>query len=177
MYQTRHWFLYVYSYLISNPCCEIAIIVRCVCSGTQSCPTLCDPWSVTRQAPLSTAFLGKFTRVGCHLPCQGILLTKGQNLCLPYLPLWQADSLPRSHLGTLGIIAMTNLQQRKLNPEKLNNLAKVTELIYCRTRTEIHTSLLRLNFRLFNILTMALQGGYCYHLHFLEKKTRFAEHK
>ena len=56
MYQTRHWFSYVYSYLISNPCCEMGIIVRCVCSGTQSCPTLCDPWSVTRQAPLSTGF-------------------------------------------------------------------------------------------------------------------------
>ena len=28
----------------------------CVCSVAQSCPTLCNPWTVARQAPLSMGF-------------------------------------------------------------------------------------------------------------------------
>ena len=32
----------------------------------QSCLTLCGPWTVARQAPLSLKFPGKNTRVGSH---------------------------------------------------------------------------------------------------------------
>ena len=43
-------------------------------------------------------FPGKNTGVGCHFLLQGIFLTQGLNPSL-WLLLWQADSLPLSHLG------------------------------------------------------------------------------
>ena len=48
----------------------------------QSCLTLCDPWTVAHQAPLSVGFSSKNTGVGCHSPLQAILLTQGLNLGL-----------------------------------------------------------------------------------------------
>ena len=38
---------------------------------TKSCSTLVTPWTVARQAPLSMAFSGKNTGVGCHSLLQG----------------------------------------------------------------------------------------------------------
>ena len=38
---------------------------------TQSCLTLCDPWTVARQAPLSWDFSGKNTVLGCHFLSRG----------------------------------------------------------------------------------------------------------
>ena len=74
----------------------------CACLVTQSCPTVCDPmgWTVTHQAPLSMGFFsGKNTGVDCHFFLQGIFLIQGLNPCLLH---WQANSLPVSHLVTLG---------------------------------------------------------------------------
>ena len=56
------------------------------------------PWTVTRQAPLSTGFPRQEYRVGCHFLLQGIFPARGSNL--RFLP-WQVDSLPLSHLGSL----------------------------------------------------------------------------
>ena len=45
---------------------------------TQSCPTLCDPWTVARQGPLCPwDSPGKNTGVGCYALLQEILLTQG----------------------------------------------------------------------------------------------------
>ena len=71
----------------------------CVCSVTQSRPTLCDP--VDCSPPVSSVhgisqdrfFPGKNTGVVCHFQLQGIFLTQGLN---PRLLHWQADSLPVS---------------------------------------------------------------------------------
>ena len=40
----------------------------CVCtrSVAQSCPTLCNPWTVAHQAPVSMEFSGKNTRASCQ---------------------------------------------------------------------------------------------------------------
>ena len=38
------------SYLLSS------FFIGCVCVFTQSCPTLCDPWTVAHQSPLSLEF-------------------------------------------------------------------------------------------------------------------------
>ena len=43
---------------------------------------------------------GKNTGVGCYALLQGIFWIQGSNLCLLHLPLWQAGSLPLSHLGS-----------------------------------------------------------------------------
>ena len=62
----------------------------------QSCPTLCDPWTVARLlCPWNSP--GKKTGVGCHLQLQGIFLTQGLNPDLLGLLHWQADSLPPRH--------------------------------------------------------------------------------
>ena len=42
-------------------------------------------------------FLGKNTRVGCHILLQGIFPTQESN---PYLLHWRADSLPPNHPGS-----------------------------------------------------------------------------
>ena len=46
-------------------------------------------------------FPGKNTGGGCHFLLQGIFLTQGSN---PSLLHWQADFLPRSHLGSLSTL-------------------------------------------------------------------------
>ena len=45
-------------------------------------------------------FPGKNTGAGCHSPLQGIFQTQGSNPSLFGLLHWQANSLPRSHLGS-----------------------------------------------------------------------------
>ena len=71
MHQTRRWFLYVYTHLISNPHCETGIIMCCVCSVTQPCLTLCDPRSVIHQAPLSTEFSRQIYQGGLSFSLPG----------------------------------------------------------------------------------------------------------
>ena len=52
--------------------------VLCVCAKSfQSRPTLCDLWTLARQAPLSMGFSSKNTGVGCHGLLQGIFLSQG----------------------------------------------------------------------------------------------------
>ena len=49
----------------------------------QSCPTLCDPWTVACQAPLFMGDSpGKNTGVGFHVLLQGIFPTQESNLAL-----------------------------------------------------------------------------------------------
>ena len=76
----------------------------CVCLDAQSCPTLCDP--VACNLPGSSVhgiFPGKNSGVGCHFLLQGIFPTRGSNLHLLRLLLWQADSSPPSHLGSYSL--------------------------------------------------------------------------
>ena len=49
---------------------------------TQSCPTLCPPWTVAHQAPMNRDCPDNNTGVGCHPLLQGIFLTQGSNLGL-----------------------------------------------------------------------------------------------
>ena len=67
----------------------------CMCSVVQLCPTLCNPMDCSLQGS-SVHLPSKNTESGCHFPLQGIVMTQGSN---PYLPHWQVDSLPLSHLG------------------------------------------------------------------------------
>ena len=64
---------------------KILTIVPSVClrSVTQSCPTLCDLWTVARQTPLSMGLSSQEYWSGLPCPPQGIFLTQESN---PYLP-------------------------------------------------------------------------------------------
>ena len=71
------------------------------CSVTQSGPTLCNPWTVAGQSPLSMGFSKQedwsrlpFSPPG-DLPIPGIQLVPPA--CLLY---WKVNSLPLSHLGS-----------------------------------------------------------------------------
>ena len=55
----------------------------------QLCLTLCDPWTVACQTPLSMGFSRQECWVGCHFVFQRIFPIPGT----------EADSLPLSHLG------------------------------------------------------------------------------
>ena len=59
-------------------------------SVSQSCLTLCAPWTVARQAPLSTEFSRQENWSGLLFPSPGDLPDWGLNLGLLR---WQADSL------------------------------------------------------------------------------------
>ena len=58
---------------------------KCCCLITQSCLTLGDQWTVTRQTPLSMGFQSKNTGVGCYFLLQGIFWTQAMNLHLLHL--------------------------------------------------------------------------------------------
>ena len=61
--------------------------------AAQSCPNLCNPWTVAHQALCPWNSPGKNTGVGCSA-LQEIFQTQGWNLCLLH---WWVDSLPPSH--------------------------------------------------------------------------------
>ena len=61
----------------------------CTCSVTQSCPTLCNPWTVTHQSPLSMEFSRQEycnNGVGCHFFLHGIFPNPGIKLVSPVSP-------------------------------------------------------------------------------------------
>ena len=72
--------LVIHTQGMSSTCC-----VLCVCSATQSWPTLCDPMDCS---PLGSSVHGdspgKNTGGGCHALLQGLLPTQGSNPGLPH---------------------------------------------------------------------------------------------
>ena len=66
---------------------------------TRSCPTLCDPWTVGCQAPLSMGFSRQEYWSGLPFPSPGDLPDPGIK---PKSPALQADSLPSEPPGKPG---------------------------------------------------------------------------
>ena len=64
------------------------------CLVAQLCLILCEPWTVSCQAPLSMRFPRQEYGMGCHFLLQEIFLTQGSN---PHLLHWQTDSLQLSY--------------------------------------------------------------------------------
>ena len=81
-------------------CLWSEISAACMCA--ELCPTLWDPWTRARKAPLSMRFPSKNTRVGYHFLLQEIFSTQRPNPCLLLLLHWQVDFffLSVSHLGS-----------------------------------------------------------------------------
>ena len=72
----------------------------CIYSVVQSCLTLVTPCTVACQAPLSVRFPKQEYWSGLPLPSPGDLPHPGIKPMSPTLPVWQADSLPLSLLGS-----------------------------------------------------------------------------
>ena len=82
------------------------IILVCVLVA-RLCLTLCDPWTVAHQAPLSMEFSRQEYWSGLPCPPLGDLPNPGIEPMSPVSPALQADSLPLSHQGSHIIILMT----------------------------------------------------------------------
>ena len=70
-----------------------------VCVFTQLRPVLCNPWTVTQQAPLTMEFSRVEYWSDCHFLLQGIFWIQGLNPCLLH---WQVGSVPLSQQGRPG---------------------------------------------------------------------------
>ena len=97
----------------------------CVCLVAQTCLTLCDPWTVAHQAPLSMGLL--HVRILSGLPCPrpGDLPNPGIESRSPVL---QADSLPSDPPGkpkNTGVGSLSLLQG--IFPQESNQ-----SLLHCR---------------------------------------------
>ena len=79
-------------------------------------------------------FPGKITEMGCHFLLQGIFPTQGSNLHLLCLLLWQADSLPLHHLGSLNILNLISFKvtlcqpSTLIKPQILNSYLKIEDI-------------------------------------------------
>ena len=69
------------------------------CVHAQSCPTLCNPWALAHQAPLSMEFFRQKYWSGLPFPSPGDLPDPGIKPTYHASPDWQADSSPLCHLG------------------------------------------------------------------------------
>ena len=79
---------------------NVVKIAECVHARfLQSCPTLCAPWTVAHQAPLSMRFSRQEYWSGLPCPPPGDLPAQGSNPCLLHLLHWQMSSLPLAPPG------------------------------------------------------------------------------
>ena len=77
---------------------------KCVCVHAkllQLCLTVCDPWTVVRQVPLSMGFPRQEYSSGLRCPPPGDRPNHGLNLCLLCLLHWEAGSSPLALPGML----------------------------------------------------------------------------
>ena len=74
--------------------CRKKFLSGCVLSHFSHVRLFATLWTGAHQAPLSTGFSRKNTRVGCHALLQGTFPTQGSNPCLLCFLHWQAEFLP-----------------------------------------------------------------------------------
>ena len=72
----------------------------CVCLCAPLCPTLCDPWTIACQAPLSMEFFRQEYWSDLPFPTPGDLLDPGMDTESLASPVLADDSLPPRHLET-----------------------------------------------------------------------------
>ena len=70
-----------------------------MCVHSQSCPTLCDPWTVDYQAPQSIGFSRQEYWSWLPFPPPGDLPNPGIKPASPVSPTLQADSSPAEPSG------------------------------------------------------------------------------
>ena len=88
--------VFIWSFLTKH-----SVTKQCVHMHAQSCPTLCDPIDCSPPGSSVHGIVRQGYWRGSYFLLQVIFLTQGPNPHLLCLLLWQADSLPLSHLGSL----------------------------------------------------------------------------
>ena len=79
---------------------NIVVYFECVCA--QLCLLFVTPWTMACQAPLSMGFSWQEYWSGLHFLLHGIFPAWGLNPCFL---LWQADSVPLSHLRSPSLLS------------------------------------------------------------------------
>ena len=98
------------NHLSTNNIPQIAPIIRCCCSVTNSCLTLCDPVSCSPPGSSVQGVLqARVLELGCHCFLHEIFPDQGLN---PHLLHWQVDFFPTEPPGKLiiyeGVITKVN---------------------------------------------------------------------
>ena len=96
--------------------CVLSQLLLILFDSTDYSPPGSRPWN----------FPGKNTRMDCHFLLRGIFPTQRSNPCLLHLLYWQANSLPLSHQGSLG---MGGGHLCKLSPA-FRQIGEVRELFF-----------------------------------------------
>ena len=80
---------------------HVSGLYKVLCAHSLSCVRFFGtPWTIARQAPLSTGFSRQEYWSGLPFSPLWIFPTQGSNACLLCLLHWQIDSLPLLHLGS-----------------------------------------------------------------------------
>ena len=87
----------------------------CVCLDTQSCPTLCDPWTLARQAPLPMEFSRQEHWSALSCPPPGDPLNPGIK---PRSPALKVDSSPSLSPGVITFSQQDLREERKGDEEE-----------------------------------------------------------
>ena len=85
-----------------------------LCLVTQSCPTLCSPWTVALHSSLSMGFCRQEYGIDCHSLLHGLLPTQELNQRMP-----QADSLPSKPPDTIELISHASKVMLKILQPRL----------------------------------------------------------
>ena len=93
-----------------------ALVTCSVCSDGQSCPTLCDPWTIAHQAPLCMGFFRQEYWSGLPFAAPGDLPDPGMSLTSPALAgrffttsaPWEAPSYIESIINL--VVPLTDIQ-------------------------------------------------------------------
>ena len=78
----RTYFVYVLLNLLRPLLWPNITLAAAAAKSLLSCPTLCDPWTIVHQAPLSMESPDKNIGVDCYALLQGIFPTQRSNPCL-----------------------------------------------------------------------------------------------
>ena len=96
----------------------------------QSCLTLCDPWTVARQAPLSME-IPKNTGVGCHFLCQEIFPTQGSNpvSCISCIGRWVLYQLSQQGVTNFTSRSTMLIDESRQRPVRMRSLPSKPKLL------------------------------------------------
>ena len=105
------------------------------CMHAQSCPTLCDPWTVAHQAPLCMGFFRQENWSGLPFPIPGYLPVPGiepVSCMVLYIPSSQTDYIMVFYLQSLLLFAFLHLFIASSNRGGLSHTQSIQSAVISR---------------------------------------------